>query len=100
MYARIVQVPIQPGTATEASAFFRDSVGPALKQQAGFLNSRFLVNDETNQCLMVTLWESADARTGAETNGFLQDILQRMKPYFAGPPTVDYYEVAVQVTNA
>lgn len=97
MYARIVQVPLQPGAAEEATTHFRDKVGPALKQHSGFLNSRFLVNGETNRCLMVTLWESAEDRTAAETNGFLQEVLQQMKPHFAGQPTVDYYDVAVQV---
>ncbi|CCG98139.1 hypothetical protein FAES_0125 [Fibrella aestuarina BUZ 2] len=97
MYARIVQVPLQPGAAEKATTYFRDTVGPALKQQTGFLNSRFLVNTDTNRCLMVTLWESAETRTAAETSGFLQNVLQHMKPFFAGLPTVDYYDVAVQV---
>jgi heme-degrading monooxygenase HmoA len=97
MYARIVQVPLQPGSAAEATNYFRDTVGPALKAHNGFMNSRFLVNTDTNRCLMVTLWESPDARADAETNGFLQDVLQKMKSHFAGPPTIDYYDVAVQV---
>ncbi len=97
MYARIVQVPLQPGAIAEATTYFRESVGPALKGHIGFLNSRFLVDEEKNRCLMVTLWESAEARTEAETNGFLQDVLQNMKKYFAGPPVVDYYQVPVQV---
>lgn len=80
-----------------ATDYFRATVGPALKEQAGFLNSRFLVDTVGNRCLMVTLWESEAARTQAETNGFLQEVLQQMKPYFAGAPTIDYYEVAVQV---
>lgn len=97
MFARIIQVPLKPDTIPAATAYFRDSVGPALKQQQGFLNSRFLTNSSTQKCLMVTLWESEDARTGAETNGFLQDALKNMRDYFAGPPTIDYYEVNVQV---
>ena len=98
MYARIVQAPLQPGAIAEATAYFRETVGPALKAHAGFLNSRFLVDDEKNRCLMVTLWESAEARTEAETNGFLQSVLQHMKHYFTGPPTVDYYHVPVQIS--
>ena len=97
MYARIVQVPLLPGTIAEATDYFRQSVGPALKGHAGFINSRFLVDEEKNRCLMVTLWESAEARTEAETNGFLQDVLQNMKTYFAGAPVIDYYHVPVQV---
>ncbi|GAB3323335.1 hypothetical protein GCM10027299_19480 [Larkinella ripae] len=97
MYARVIQVPLKPGATDEATAYFRDSVSPAFNQLDGFKNSRFLTNSETNKCLMVTLWESEEARQNAETNGFLQGVLQGMKEYFAGPPTIDYYEVKVQV---
>ena len=97
MYARIIQVQLLPGSITGATEYFRDSVGPALKQQVGFSNSRALFNEETNKCLLVTLWETAEARTASETNGFLQGVMTSMKKFFAGPPTIDYYEVAVQV---
>ncbi len=97
MYARLVQVPLQPDAIAPATAYFRDSVGPALKNHSGFLNSRFLVDSVNNRCLMVTLWTSAEARTEAETNGFLQDVLTNMKPFFAGTPVVDYYDVPVQI---
>ncbi|QHT65715.1 hypothetical protein GXP67_03055 [Rhodocytophaga rosea] len=97
MYARVIQVNLKPETISLATDYFRQSVGPALKQQAGFKNSRFLTNSSTNQCLMVTLWESEAARKGAETNGFLQDVLKKMGDYFASKPTIDYYTVDVQV---
>ena len=97
MYARVIQVLLQPETAPAAIEYFRQQVGPALKQQAGFLNSRFLTNAATQQCLMVTLWESEATRKGAESNGFLQGVLQQMGQYFASKPTIDYYQVDVQV---
>ncbi|GAB3931800.1 antibiotic biosynthesis monooxygenase family protein [Larkinella terrae] len=97
MYARVIQVPLKPESISEATAYFHDSVGPALKEQDGFINSRFLTNAETNKCLMVTLWVSEEARINAENNGFLQGVLKGMGGYFAGPPTIDYYEVGVQV---
>lgn len=97
MFARIIQVQLQVGTITEATDYFRRSVGPALKELPGFKNSRFLVNPTTHQCLMVTLWETEADRTNAESNGFLQGVLKDMKPFFAGQPIVDYYDVAVQV---
>ncbi|GGB77020.1 antibiotic biosynthesis monooxygenase family protein [Dyadobacter sediminis] len=97
MYARVVQVLLKEGHIADATDYFRDSAGPALKKLPGFKNSRFLVSQATNQCLMVTLWETEEARTGAETNGFLQNVMTAMKPYFASQPTIDYYEVAVQV---
>lgn len=97
MYARVVQVLLNQDQIADATDYFRSSAGPALKNLSGFKNSRFLVNHKTSQCLMVTLWETEEARTGAETNGFLQGVMTAMKPYFASQPTIDYYEVAVQV---
>ncbi|GAB3965252.1 hypothetical protein GCM10028806_04140 [Spirosoma terrae] len=97
MYARIIQVPLKPGTIPQAIEYFNNSVGPALKEMHGFKNSRLLTNPDTNQCLMVTLWESETARLEAETNGFLQGVLKDMGSYFAEKPTIDYYQVNVQV---
>ncbi len=97
MYARVIQVPLKPESISQAITYFNDSVGPALKQLDGFKNSRFLTNPSTNKCLMVTLWESEAHRQGAETNGFLQNVLKNMGDYFDGTPTIDYYEVSVQV---
>ncbi|QIP15488.1 hypothetical protein G8759_24060 [Spirosoma aureum] len=97
MYARVIQFPLKAESISEAVDYFRDSVGPALKNLEGFKNSRMLTNSETNRGLMVTLWESEAHRQAAETSGFLQDVLKHMGSYFDGKPTVDYYEVSVQV---
>ena len=97
MYARVIQFPLKPESIAEATAYFQESVGPALLKHEGFKNGRMLTNSETNKGLMVTLWDSEANRLAAESNGFLQDVLKQMKDYFAGPPTVDYYEVAVHV---
>ena len=97
MYARIINAPLQPGAADEATTYFRESIGPALKEQTGFLNSRFLVNSTTNECLMVTLWKTEQDRQESENNGYLSTALEGIKPHLAGPPVITYYEVAVQV---
>ena len=97
MYARIVDVPLLSEAIAEATRYFRDSVGPALKAHAGFVSSRLLIDAPNSRCLMLTAWESAQARTEAEANGFLQEVLNNMKPYFGGPPTIAYYEIPVEV---
>lgn len=98
MYARVIQFPLKNESIAEAVDYFRDSVGPALKKHDGFKNGRILTNPSTNQGLMVTLWETEAHRQAAETSGFLQDVLKQMGSYFAGKPTIDYYEVNVQVS--
>jgi heme-degrading monooxygenase HmoA len=68
-----------------------------LKQQPGYLTSRFLTNADTNRCLAVMLWESEAHRAAAETSATLQPALARLQAYFVGAPTIDLYELAVQV---
>jgi heme-degrading monooxygenase HmoA len=97
MYARVIQFPLKAESITEAINYFQDTVGPALKELDGFKNSRMLTNSTTNRGLMVTLWASEAQRQAAESSGFLSDILKHMSNYFDGPPSVDYYEVNVQV---
>ncbi|GAB3785224.1 hypothetical protein GCM10028818_46490 [Spirosoma horti] len=97
MYARVIQFPLKAEHITDAINYFQDTVGPALKELDGFKNSRMLTNSTTNRGLMVTIWASEAQRQAAESSGFLNDILKHMGSYFDGPPTVDYYEVNVQV---
>ena len=99
MYARVIQFPLKAEHIAEAVDYFQTSVGPALKELDGFKNSRMLTNSSTNKGLMVTIWESEANRQAAETSGFLQEVLKKMGAYFDGPPTIDYYEVNVQVAN-
>ena len=97
MYARVIQFPLKADSITDAVNYFQDTVGPALKELDGFKNGRMLTNSTTNRGLMVTIWASEAQRQAAESSGFLTGILKQMGSYFDGPPSVDYYEVDVQV---
>ena len=97
LYAQILQAALQPGTAQQVAEIFQTKVGPVLKQQLGYATSRFLTNADTNRCLAVMLWESEAHREAAETSVTLQGAFARLQPCFEGAPTIDKYELAVQV---
>ena len=97
LYAQIFQVALKPGAAEQVAELFRTEVGPVLKQQPGYATSRFLTNAATNRCLAVMLWESEPHRQAAEASPALQAALGHLQPCFEGAPTIDYYELAVQV---
>jgi len=94
MYARIVRVALLPETAAEAIDYFRNTVTPALQQHPGYSYSRCLYSPSDHQCLMVSVWESEEARVGAETSGLLTDVLNHLKEYVDGKPNVEYYQIA------
>lgn len=96
-YAQILQAALRPGTAQQVADLFQTEVGPVLKQQPGYATSRFLTNADTHRCLAVMLWESEAHRAAAETSEAVQRALGHLQPCFEGAPTVDLYELAVQV---
>ena len=77
-FARILQAPLQPDTTKPAAEFFRDTIGPSLKRQPGYVTSRFLTNAITNKCLLVMLWDSEAHREEAESSGSLHEALQQI----------------------
>ncbi|WP_230471157.1 antibiotic biosynthesis monooxygenase family protein [Hymenobacter jejuensis] len=96
LYARIFQVDLQPGTTPQAVELFRSAIAPVLKVQPGYVTSRFLTNTAANRCLAVMYWDNEEHRKEAENSGELQEVFNHLAPYFAGQPSIDYYEVAVQ----
>ena len=96
MHSQVVRAQVQPGKVDEAVAIFRDSVGPAARQQKGFKNGYFLVDRSADKIVGFSLWESeADVAALAES-GFYQEQLAKFAAVFTGPPEREVYEVLVQ----
>jgi hypothetical protein len=94
MYARIVRASLTAETAQEAVSYFQDTVLPALRQHAGFAFGYCFYAPADHHVLMVSVWESEQARLSAETSGLLGQAVSHLGGYFDGKPTVDYYQVA------
>ncbi|AKD54841.1 antibiotic biosynthesis monooxygenase family protein [Spirosoma radiotolerans] len=95
MYARIVRASLTAETAENAVIYFQNTVLPALQQHAGFAFGHCFYSPADHHALMVSVWESQEARLSAETSGLLHQAVSHLGPYFDGKPTVDYYQVAV-----
>jgi len=95
MYARIVRASLTAETAQEAVTYFQDTVLPALQQHAGFVLGYCFYAPADHHALMVSVWESEEARLSAETSGLLGQAVSHLSEYFESKPTVDYYQVAV-----
>ena len=95
MYARIVRASLTAETAQEAVTYFQDTILPALKQHAGFAFGYCFYAPADHHALMVSVWESEQARLSAETSGLLGQAVSHLSDFFAGKPTVAYYQVGV-----
>lgn len=98
MYARIVEGSLQAGLRHDTIDYFRHSIAPALRQQAGFLNGRLLSNSRSSHCQVVIVWESEADCQQAEMDVFLQTLFGHLSQYFVEPPRSRGYEVSVQIS--
>jgi heme-degrading monooxygenase HmoA len=95
MYARVISSNLAAGKTEDAVSIWRDKVAPAIKQAKGFKGA-YLVGDRgTDKGLTITLWETkedADAN-----NASLSQTLALFDGLFAAQPSLETYEVLVQV---
>lgn len=100
MYARIFEGSLRTGLRYETIDYFRQSIAPALRQQAGFLDGRLLSSRSTSYCQVITVWESEADCGQADTDGFLQTLFGHLSQYFVDPVRSRVYEVSVQVNSS
>ena len=95
MYARVINSQVVSGKVDEAVSIWGEKVAPGLKQAKGFKGAYLTGNRENNKGVTITLWETkedADAMNAA-----LPQILALFDGIFASPPSVETYEVLLQV---
>lgn len=95
MYARLVTATVATEKIEEVILLWRESVAPSVRQQAGFLSARLLMDRNTGKVASIGLWETeADFQATVEWN-------RRQVDKFASlvtiPPTVEGYEVIAEV---
>ena len=97
MYARTGISHMKPGKMDEAIGLYRDSVVPVLKRQKGFKGVSFLADRNTSKYVVITLWDTEADMIATETSGLLQEVIAKFGGLVAAPPTVERYEVGLQV---
>ena len=97
MFARVTMSEGKPERVEAGIRSYRENVGPAAKKMAGFKGSYLLVDRKSGRMLGVALWDTeenlrASAKVAAELRAGVTQAAAATKP-----PTVEIYEVAVQL---
>ncbi len=95
MHARVVTARVQPGKADEVLGLLREALMPSLEQEPGVRGVLVLSDRDADTGVTIALYESEAALRSSEA-GF-QERLDRVAPLLAMRPTVETYEVSVQV---
>ena len=95
MYIRMINSQLVAGKTDEAVSIWGDKVAPNLKQAKGFKGAYLVGDRASGKGVTLTLWETkedADAMNAA-----LPQTLALFEGLFAAQPTVETYEVLLQV---
>jgi heme-degrading monooxygenase HmoA len=97
MYARLMTTEAGPGLALnedETVALWRDHLTAIYKDAEGFQGAYVLGNAGDRKGITITLWDSEEA---ADNSGTFEQTLSHIRDSLALPPTIDGYDVIVQI---
>ncbi len=97
MFARITIVQGKVDKLDESIKIYEDSIITAAKSQKGFQGAYLLTDRNTGKGISCTIWDSEEDAVANEQSGYYQEQVDKLKEFFAGPPTREGYEVSVQV---
>lgn len=93
MFVRVGSFPVAAGKLEELARTYAEDCAPAVRVEAGNVDAYLLEPIDDGQPAMVcTVWEAeADARR-YESSGKAQEIVAKVRSFFAGPPTLHTYK--------
>lgn len=95
MHARVILGRVKLNKQEKALRIYKEYVMPATKEQKGFKSINLLTDPDTNKFISITIWETENDMKAGETDGYLQQQLDKISPLFVGPPTIQHFVVAV-----
>ena len=95
MYVRVINTQAVANRVDDAVSTWRDKVAPTLKQAKGFKGAYLTGDRESGKAVTITMWETREDADAM--NATLPQIMALFEGMFAGPPTVETYEVLLQV---
>jgi heme-degrading monooxygenase HmoA len=97
VYARLMTTEAAPGLALnedETVALWNDHLTAIYQNARGFQGAYVLGNTGDRKGITITLWDSEE---DADNSGTFEQVLSHIRDSLALPPTIDGYDVIVQV---
>jgi heme-degrading monooxygenase HmoA len=94
MFVRLGSFEVQPGRLDELRAtYYRDCV-PIVKAAPGNVDVYLLEPAEgAGQVVACTIWRTEQDAVAYDASGTAKEVVARVKPLFAGPPTLRSYRI-------
>ncbi len=95
MFARVVNVQLQPGKVDEGVRIVREAIMPVLEQQKGFKSQYFFTQQDTNKAVSINIWETEADLAAFETAPIYRELMGKLAGVLAGPPAGERYTVSI-----
>jgi heme-degrading monooxygenase HmoA len=95
MHARMTTIRTQPGKLAEALSIARDSIAPLAKEQQGFKSLITLTDSESEELILISLWETEDDLEAGENSGYYEEQLGKLSSVLAGLAVRETFEADV-----
>ena len=96
MFARVINVELDPGDIEKAISIYGDSVIPASKQREGFVGALLLGDRNTGKGISITMWDSEEHLKAGEQSGFTQEQIAKFAQLLKGTPAIEGLEVLIK----
>lgn len=93
MYASITQVSIRPDKAAEATRIWQEEILPVNRTLSGWKGAELFTNPATGEGVAVNFYETEADVAKVESSGTFQQLMGKLAPLLAAPPTRKVYEV-------
>ena len=91
MFARIVTIPLKPGTKAEFAKAIEKAVIPLLRKHKGFRDEITLVNTDGNTGVGISFWDSKEDAEAYNRSGS-SEVMKALDPVATGPAQVQLCE--------
>jgi len=96
MHARVTTVQLRPDTLDASIGLYQQEIVPVIKAQPGHQGIYLFTDRTTGNGVSITLWTSEADAQAYETTGTYRQLVAKLAPNFAAPPTLATYDVSVQ----
>ena len=92
LYARVVHFQLKPETLDQGVSALRERVLPDLEQEAGYRSSQLLVEGETGQVLVISLYDTEEGARLRDELGFRRRM-GMLAGFLTDRPRPSFYKV-------
>ena len=98
--SRLSFVKLKPEVSLhEIREIWDESVVPVAQDQDGFVCCFFLVSEQADEGIAVTLWDSKENAVAGEQSGYYQDQVKKFAAFLAAPPERKYYNLNSKIVG-